>query len=115
MNASTNICLQDIIALRTSDQGWVDMLCKNKTTLSVHGDYGPDIHDFFKSIDFNDVRRNTLLGWECIYCGLGHFVMMRKEYYPRFQQLTSGMGRRGLLWSEAFNVLVGILEGETKQ
>ena len=110
MNASTNICLQDIIALRDCDQGWVDMLCRNKTIHNVHEVYVTENMDFFKSFNFIDSRHNTVQGWECIYCGLGHFVMMRKEYYPRFQQLTSGMGRRGLLWSEAFDVLMRILE-----
>jgi hypothetical protein len=113
MSTPNSIKPQDIVAWRISDQGWTDMLCRDKTTFGPRSEgFGSDIDSFFKSIDYNDIRRNTLQGWECIYCGLGHFVIIRKEYYPRFQQLTTGFGQRGPLWSTAFDILVRILEEE---
>ena len=103
----------DIVAWRISDQGWTNMLCRDKTTFGPRSEgFGSFIDSFFKSIDYKDIRHNTLQEWESIYCGLGHYLIIRKEYYPRFQQLTSGMGMRGQLWSTAFDVLVRILDEE---
>lgn len=108
--------MTDVVAWRLNDQGWTNMLCRDKTTFGPRSEgFGADIDSFFNSIDYNDIRHNTLQDWESIYCGLGHYLIIRKEYYSQFQQLTTGFGQRGQLWSTAFDVLVRILEEESKR
>ena len=93
---------EGIIAWKESDQGWCGLLCKNGKS-------------YFRCTEPNDIiklpyaRRqeissNTLPGWQCIYCGLGHRVMIREEYYPPFQILTDGIGKK-TLWNLAFEIL----------
>ena len=97
-----------VVAWRESDQGWGGLLCKNGKA-------------YFKlGLDFNalqlpiwqreEIRKNTLPGWQCIYCGLGHCLMIREEYYPKFRELTYGMGKNAHLYNCGFAVLKSILE-----
>lgn len=100
------IVAKGVVAWKESDQGWGGLFCK-------------DGKSYFKSIDHNDIlklpvdhraeiRANTLPGWQCIYCGLGHRVMIREEYYHSFERLTYGLGKQSL-WNIAFNVLENML------
>jgi len=97
-----------VVAWKEKDQGWGGLMCKNGKA-------------YFKlGIDFNnlqlpirqreDIRNNTLPGWQCYYCGLGHRLMIREEYYPRFRELTYGMGKNAHLYNCGFAVLKSILE-----
>lgn len=92
-----------VIAWRESGQGWCGLFCK-------------DGRSYFRCTEANniinlpinrreEIRCNTLPGWQCCYCGLGHRVIIRDEYYPRFQEMTYGMGKNGLLWNIAFDAL----------
>lgn len=92
-----------VMAWKESDQGWCGLFCK-------------DGKSYFRCTESNniiklpinrreEIRSNTLPGWKCYYCGLGHRVIIRDEYYPRFQKLTYGMGKNALLWNIAFDVL----------
>lgn len=101
-----------VIAWRESDQGWCGLLCK-------------DGKSYFRCNESNDIiklpinqrdeiRSNTLPGWQCYYCGLGHRVIIREEYNPRFQKLTYGMGKNGLLWNIAFDALNSLLIEDQK-
>lgn len=98
-----------VIAWRESDQGWSGLFCK-------------DGKSYFRCTEPNDIiklpcdrrteiRSNKLPGWQCYYCGLGHRVMIRKEFYPAFDKLTYGGGKQHL-WNIAFVVLSYILSQE---
>lgn len=97
-----------VVAWRETDQGWGGLLCKNGKAY------------FRLDLDFNtlplpvrqreEIRNNTLTGWYCYYCGLGHRLMIREEYYPKFRELTYGLGKNADLFNNGFNILRDILE-----
>ena len=74
------------IAWRESDQGFDGLLCSNGQTYSrcelIPADLDLPINKR------EEIRNNTLPGWQCIYCGLGHRIIMREEYYSRFNALV---------------------------
>lgn len=96
-----------VVAWRETDQGWCGLLCKNGKGY------------FRLDIDLNslqlpirqreEIRNNTLPGWQCYYCGLGHRLMIREEYYPEFRKLTYGLGKNADLHRYGFDVLRSIL------
>ena len=101
-----------VIAWRESNQGWCGLFCK-------------DGKSYFRCTETNDIiklpinqreqiRNNNLPGWQCIYCGLGHRVMIREEYYHSFERLTYGLGKQSL-WNITFNVLEYILLKQNDQ
>lgn len=100
-----------ILAWRESDQGWCGLFCR-------------DGKSYFKCAEPNDIiklpidhreeiRNNTLPGWQCIYCGLGHRVMIREDFYKPFVMLTYGSGKQHL-WDIAFNVLAQIIKQQNQ-
>ena len=97
-----------VVAWKESDQGWGGLLCKNgKAYFRLPADA--------ESLQIpcrqrTEIRTNTLPGWQCIYCGLGHFLNMREEYYQRFRELTYGLRDNGYLHSIGFDVLCTILK-----
>ena len=100
---------EGVIAWRESDQGWGGLFCKNGKEYIRCND--PDGIINLPLDQREAIRNNTLPGWQCIYCGLGHRVMIREDYYPRFQSLTYGGGKK-CLFNEAFGVLKYILISE---
>lgn len=97
-----------VVSWKESDQGWGGLLCKNGKVY-----FRLDI-DFDKlqlpTSQRQEIRNNSLPGWQCYYCGLGHRLMIREEYYPKFQELTYGMGKNADLHRCGFAVLKSILE-----
>ncbi len=97
-----------VVAWKETKQGWGGLLCKNGKAY-----FKLDI-DFDKlqlpTAQRQEIRNNTLPGWQCYYCGLGHRLMIREEYYPRFRELTYGMGKNANLYTYGFAVLKSILE-----
>ena len=74
------------IAWRESDQGFGAMLCSNGQTY-YRCELSPAELDL--PIDKREeLKNNTFPGWQCIYCGLGHRIIMREEYYSRFNALV---------------------------
>ena len=96
-----------VIAWKESDQGWDGLLCKNG---KAYFRIDIDIEKLQLPTDQKQkIRNNTLPGWQCYYCGLGHRLMIREEYYPRFRELTYGMGKNVNLYAYGFDVLRSIL------
>lgn len=97
-----------VVAWEETKQGWGGLLCKNGKAY-----FKLDI-EFDKlqlpTAQRQEIRNNTLPGWQCYYCGLGHRLMIREEYYPRFRELTYGMGKNANLYRYGFAVLKNILE-----
>ena len=97
-----------VVAWKESDQGWGGLLCKNGKVY-----FRLDI-DFDKlqlpTSQRQEIRNNSLPDWQCYYCGLGHRLMIREEYYPKFRELTYGMGKNADLFRCGFAVLKKILE-----
>lgn len=98
---------EGIVAWRESDQGWCGMLCKNGKCYyrCLDSSFNPDL----PIREREKIRNNTLPGWICYYCGLGHRVMIREEYNIPFRQRTYGMGKNADLWNTAFDVLSSII------
>ena len=97
-----------IIAWRESDQGYGGLLCNDGKSYyrCTDDNYQPGI----PVTQRQEIRNNTLPGWRCYYCGLGHRVMIRKEYDKPFREKTYGLGKNGELWNIAFDVLCTILK-----
>lgn len=95
-----------VIAFKVSDQGWSDLLCRNGKIYS-HCSEDIDFGSYFNIpiVHFREIRFNTYPGWTGVYCGVGHFVIMRDEYYFQFKAITQGMfnPRR---WEFAYDVLM---------
>ena len=47
-------------------------------------------------------------GWVCQYCGLGHSVMVRREYWKDFEEERSGL-QRGELYCSFPEIMVRVL------
>lgn len=101
-----------IIAWRESDQGWAGMLCSNGVSYA-RSEMDP-VELALPYDKRREIRTNTLPGWQCLFCGLGHRIMMREEYYAPFisicnenEELQTGADK----WSNAFGVLATILNG----
>ncbi len=99
-----------IIAWRESDQGFGDMLCSNGQSYS-RCELSPAELDL--PIDKREeIKNNTLPGWQCIYCGLGHRIIMREEYYSRFNALVQerpDIRTKADIFYNAFILLSGLL------
>ena len=101
------IALYGVAAWEECDQGYDGLLCKNGMAyFKLPQDYEYIQIPIAKR---QEIRNDSLPGWKCIYCGLGHRLMIREEYFPRFRELTYGMGKNGLLYSIGFDVLHTIL------
>lgn len=48
-------------------------------------------------------------GWVYQYCGLGHFIMVRREYWEAFERERSGL-RRGNLYSSFPDIMMRVLD-----
>lgn len=99
-----------IIAWRESDQGWAGMLCSNGIAY-VWSEMDP-VELALPYDKRREIRTNTLPGWQCLNCGLGHRVMMREEYYAPFisicnenEELQTGADK----WTNAFDILATLL------
>ena len=97
---------EGVVAWKESDQGWEGLLCKNGK--SYYRCTEPNDNIKLPYDRRKEISNNTLPGWQCIYCGLGHRVMIREECYPPFQILTDGIGKK-TLWNLAFEILNYIL------
>ena len=98
-----------IVAWKESDQGWGGLLCENG---KAYFKLGLDFDTLGLPISQRlEIRNDPLPGWRCFYCGLGHRLMVREEYYPSFRELTYGMGKNANLYTYGFNILGNIIKG----
>lgn len=97
-----------VVAWRESDQGWGGLLCKNR---KAYFRLPTDIESLQLPCGHGkEIRSNTLPGWQCIYCGLGRFLILREEYFQRFRELTHSIGNNAELYSVGFDTLRSILK-----
>lgn len=99
-----------VVAWRESQHGWDGLLCKNgKSYFKLPLGYDDLQIPISKR---EDIRNNTLPGWECIYCGLGHFLIIKDEYYPGFCKLSYGMGKNNKLYTNGFDILCAAIKNK---
>ena len=98
----------DVIAWRESDQGFAGLLCIDG---KLHFRCDHFLCQQRIPIDCREeIRNDTLTGWRCYYCGLGHRVMIREDFDRTFRKKTYGLGKNSELWNNAFSVLYTILK-----
>ena len=95
-----------IIAWKECDQGFTGMLCKNGLFI-MKIEY--TLWPFIPYGQKEEVQNR--MGWRRVYCGLGHSLFIRKEYLPRFRELTYGLGKNARLYEYGFDILADILNG----
>lgn len=99
-----NLVQSGVVAWKDCDQGFAGMFCKNGKAITKIE------HCLWPLIPYGQIEEvQNRMGWQRIYCGLGHSLVICKEYFPKFRELTYGLGKNARLYEYGFDILADIL------